>query len=105
RRPFELNYRSQLAGFHKLEDLPFFLQEIRGADYRHERLLAPTEDLLRGYQKKKLTWAEYETEFLSLITERRIEERLDRRIFNVPAVLLCSETTAVRCHRRLVLEY
>ena len=38
-------------------------------------------------------------------TQRRIESRLDRSFFEGPTVLLCSEATAERCHRRLVLEY
>jgi hypothetical protein len=39
------------------------------------------------------------------MAERRIETRLDRSIFEIPTTLLCSEATADRCHRRLVLEY
>jgi uncharacterized protein (DUF488 family) len=30
---------------------------------------------------------------------------LDRNLFDVPTVLLCSEARAEHCHRRLVLEY
>ena len=41
-----LNNVSQLAGFAKREDLLFFLKEICGADYRHEPLLAPTQEIL-----------------------------------------------------------
>ena len=100
-----LNNSSQLAGFTKREDLQFFLQEIRGADYRHEPLLAPTQVILDEYKKKKGPWAEYETRFLALMADRKIEERVDRALFAVPTVLLCSEPTAERCHRRLVLEY
>lgn len=100
-----LNNSSQLAGFTKREDLPFFLRELCAAEYRHERLLAPTEDLLRAYQKKVMTWQAYEQAFIHLMSERRIEEKIDRELFVVPTVLLCSETKADRCHRRLVLEY
>ena len=32
-----LNNVSQLAGFSKRDDLAYFLREIVGADYRHER--------------------------------------------------------------------
>ena len=40
------------------------------------------------------------------MAERRIEENLDRERFaTTPTELLCSERTAERCHRRLVLEY
>jgi uncharacterized protein (DUF488 family) len=36
-----LNNTSQLAGFAKAKDLPYFLQELVGATYEHEPLLAP----------------------------------------------------------------
>jgi uncharacterized protein (DUF488 family) len=99
-----LNNVSQLAGFAKRQDLPFFLQEICQAEYRHEPLLVPTQDILDSY-KKKGSWPEYESKFLALLAERRIEEALDRSLFSIPTVLLCSEPTPERCHRRLVLDY
>jgi len=33
------------------------------------------------------------------------EENVNRQLFTLPTVLLCSEATAEHCHRRLVLEY
>lgn len=95
---------SQLAGFTKRDDLAFFVREICGADYVHELLLAPTAELLDAV-KKGGSWAEYETGFCKLITERKIETAVDRHLFDVPAVLLCSEPTADQCHRRLVAEH
>lgn len=100
-----LNNVSQLAGFAKRDDLIFFLSEICGADYRHEILLAPTQQMLDGYKKEKGSWDEYESRFLALMAERRIEENLDKTLFEIPTVLLCSEPTPEHCHRRLVLEY
>jgi uncharacterized protein (DUF488 family) len=100
-----LNNISQLAGFAKREDLAFFLKQLCAADYIHEPLLAPTQEMLDGYKKKKGRWEEYEGQFRSLMAERRIEDNIDRTLFDVPTVLLCSEPTPVRCHRRLVLEY
>lgn len=100
-----LNNTSQLAGFTKRDDLPFFLKEICGAEYVHEPLLAPTQELLDEYRKENGDWQRYEQRFLRLMAERRIEEQLDRRLFDVPTALLCSETTPDRCHRRLVVEY
>jgi uncharacterized protein (DUF488 family) len=100
-----LNNSSQLAGFTKREDLPFFLTEICGAAYRHEPLLAPTQELLDRYRKEKGGWDDYQRRFLALLTERRVETVLNRAIFDLPTVLLCSETTAEHCHRRLVCEY
>jgi uncharacterized protein (DUF488 family) len=100
-----LNNSSQLAGFSKRDDLQYFLHEILGAEYLHEPLLAPTQEILDTYKKRKGNWDAYEREFVALMRERQIEERLDRHLFEVPTVLLCSEATAEHCHRRLVLDY
>ncbi len=100
-----LNNVSQLAGFTKREDLAFFLKEICGADYVHDPSLAPTQEMLDAYKKNQGDWAEYERQFRALIVQRKIDENLDRRLFSVPTVLLCSEPTPEHCHRRLVLEY
>jgi uncharacterized protein (DUF488 family) len=100
-----LNNTSQLAGFAKRDDLEFFLREICRAEYVHEPLLAPTQKMLDAYKKGRGAWEEYEGRFLALMKEREIERNLDRAPFEVPSVLLCSEETAVHCHRRLVLEY
>ncbi len=100
-----LNNKSQLAAFTKRNDLPFFLRELCGADYIHEPLLAPTKEILDDYKKRKGSWQEYETRFFALLAERKIEDKIDRNLFEQPTVLLCSEPTAEYCHRRLVLEY
>ena len=100
-----LNNSSQLAGFTKKADLAFFLKEICGIEYLHEPLLAPTQDMFRAYKKEKGNWSDYEQRFLALMQERKVEERIDPRLFAIPTVLLCSEVTAEHCHRRLVLEY
>lgn len=100
-----LNNSSQLAGFTKRDDLPFFLRELCGAEYLHEPLLTPTQDILDAYKKRKGTWRSYERSFLRLLAERRVEQRLSRDLFASPTVLLCSEPTPEHCHRRLVCEY
>ncbi len=99
-----LNNSSQLAGFARRADLPFFLKELCGAEYIYEPRLAPTRKILEAYRKGG-GWPDYERDFLDLMRERRIEDKLDRNLFEVPTVLLCSETTPEHCHRRLVLEY
>jgi uncharacterized protein (DUF488 family) len=100
-----LQNSSQLAGFAKRGDLEFFLREICAIEYIHEPLLAPTKEILDAYKKRKGSWDDYVREFTSLMKERRIEEVLDRKIFDVPTALLCSEKMPEHCHRRLVLEY
>ena len=101
-----LNNTSQLAAYAKRDDLRFFLREICDADYEHEPMLAPTQEMLDAYKKHKGSWQAYEEQFMNLMAERRIEQHLDRERFETtPTVLLCSEHTPEHCHRRLVLEY
>ena len=100
-----LNNVSQLAGFTKRDDLAFFMNELCDATYKHEPLLAPTQVLLDEYKKRHGSWANYESGFLQLMADRRVEERLDPSLFSHSTVLLCSEPTPERCHRRLVVEY
>jgi hypothetical protein len=47
--------------------------------------------MLDEYKKHKGSWEEYEREFLALMAERKIEERLDPAVFSVPTALDCSE--------------
>ncbi|HWF32180.1 MAG TPA: DUF488 domain-containing protein [Solirubrobacteraceae bacterium] len=100
-----LNNTSQLAGFAKAKDLPYFLRELVGAGYAHEPLLAPTQALLDEYKKRNGEWSDYEAKFLALMEERQIERVLAISDFEQPTALLCSEATAEHCHRRLVCEY
>lgn len=100
-----LNNTSQLAGFAKRDDLRFFLREICRADYLHEPKLAPTKEILDDYKKKRMSWEEYETRFVDLMIERGVENSIDRRLFDVPTVLMCSEPSPDCCHRRLAAEY
>ena len=99
-----LNNVSRLAGFARRADLPFFLKELCDAEYVYEPLLTPTREILDAYRQGG-EWADYAKAFLELLKERRIEEALDKSLFDVPAVLLCSEAGPEQCHRRLVLEY
>jgi len=99
-----LNNASRLAGFARRADLPFLLERLCGAEYLHDRRLAPTHEILQAYRKGG-SWTGYERAFLDLLRERRVEEASDRDLFEVPTVLLCSEAEPEHCHRRLVLEY
>lgn len=100
-----LNNSSQLAGFAKARDLPYFLRELIGASYEHEPRLAPTQELLDEYKKRTGDWSQYEARFLELMNSRQIETFLAISDFQKPTALLCSEPTAENCHRRLVCEY
>jgi uncharacterized protein (DUF488 family) len=99
-----LNNSSQLAGFAKKDDLRYFLKAIANIDYMHMPVLAPSEEMLTEYKKKKGDWQTYEKNFLALMEERRIENTIIPSDLD-QACLLCSEHIPEHCHRRLVAEY
>lgn len=99
-----LNNVSQLAGFAKKNDLKYFLKEICHIDYIHVPEFAPTKDILDVYKKHNSDWNFYQEQFLQLIEERHIENRLSKDTLN-NGCLLCSEDKPEHCHRRLVAEY
>lgn len=100
-----LNNTSQLAGFAKQPDLRYFLREICGISYEQEPLLAPTREILDAYKKSKTGWETYTDAYLALMRSRNVETAISQEGFLRKTVLLCSEATADRCHRRLALEY
>jgi len=99
-----LHNTSQLAGFAKADDLAYFLKRIGGIQYVHQPLLAPTDNILKVYKKDKGDWGVYQDQFLQLMKERKIEQRLKPEML-AGACFLCSEPTPHHCHRRLVCEY
>jgi uncharacterized protein (DUF488 family) len=99
-----LSNTSQLAGFAKKQDLPFFLDRLCGAAYREMPELAPEPDLFKRYKAKELTWDDFAAAYVELIAKRRVENNLDVDLFR-SACLLCSEHLPHQCHRRLALEY
>jgi uncharacterized protein (DUF488 family) len=99
-----LSNTSQLAGFAKKQDLPFFLDRLCGAAYREMPELAPEPDLFKRYKAKELTWDDFAAAYVELIAKRRVESSLDVDLFR-SACLLCSEHLPHHCHRRLALEY
>lgn len=95
---------SQLAGFAKRDDLIFFLRELCNCDYKHVPFFAPTKEILDAYKNKQIDWNEYVHRFSRLIKDRKIETKITLGELN-NSCLLCSESTAEQCHRRLVAEY
>ena len=106
RRVVDIRLRpgGQLSGFAKQDDLVYFLRELCGMDYLHMPELSPTHPILEGLRKGHRHWPTYEREFLALMEERRVAETVDREAL-ANAVLLCSEDSPERCHRRLVAEH
>lgn len=99
-----LNNVSQLAGFSKRDDLQFFCESILSMGYVHLPELAPTQAMLDEYTKNHGDWTQYETKFLTLMADRKVEDTLAREVID-GGCLLCSEPTPEHCHRRLVAEY
>jgi uncharacterized protein (DUF488 family) len=99
-----LNNVSQLAGFTKKDDLRYFTTALCNIEYVHLPLLAPTQDILDAYKKRKGDWNVYERQFLDLMKERHIEDKASRETLD-GGCLLCSEEKPHHCHRRLVAEY
>src|SRR5215813_1358302 len=84
-----LNNVSQLAGFTKKQDLIYFLKHICGMDYTHLPDLAPTQEMLADYKKRRGSWEAYERQFLDLMRQRRIEEKVSKEAL-ADGCLLCS---------------
>ncbi len=101
-----LQNTSQLAGFTKKDDLPFFLTEILGAHYSHEPLLAPEEAAFKAYRKGELDWKGFRKAYMKLAADRSMDTVVDwKKVLRRRTVLLCSEPEAEHCHRHFLVEY
>lgn len=101
-----LHNTSQMAGFTKKRDLPYFLETICNCKYEHYANYAPTENILSDWRKKRITWPEYEAKYIALMTQRNAVKEfmiLYDGIYD-PVCLLCSEPKPTHCHRRLFAE-
>lgn len=100
-----LNNKSQLAGFAKGDDLPYFLSELCHCEYRHCLEFAPTKEILDAYKNKRISWNEYEDQYAVLMNQRGNHlDFIDRFSEYTHICLLCSEPTPEHCHRRLLAE-
>lgn len=99
-----LNNTSQLSGYAKKDDLQYIM-ELVGINYFHDISLAPSDELLEGYKKKKISWTEYERRYIDILNNRNINQQVNRIIDNRVVCFLCSEDKPERCHRRLLVNY
>lgn len=103
-----LNNKSQLAGFAKSPDIGWFLDRLCGIEYLYDDYFAPTEEILKAYQKHEIDWNGYETMFSQLMEKRNITGYIAKEYTQYKGkkiCLLCSEPTPEQCHRRLVAGY
>lgn len=94
---------SQLAGFAKGSDLPYFLKVSADIKYESIESLAPTKDLLKQYRSKEISWGIFEELYLKQIRTSEVLNSLKPSDFD-KACLLCSESSPEKCHRRLLAE-
>lgn len=99
-----LKNTSQLSGFTKRNDLKYFLSTILNMEYYWIPEFAPSEPILKEYRKTK-DWNKYEFSYIELIKSRQSERKINLKLLEEGAVLLCSEPKADHCHRRLAAEY
>ncbi len=88
--------------------VPFYsgesLAAALGPLYQYHPEFAPTAKILAGYKDGRITWADYKQMYRELLITRRPtagvnSDALDR------ICLLCTEKSALQCHRRLAAEY
>ena len=80
------------------------LAYVLGNRYEYHSEFAPTSDILAGYKDKKISWDEYEKMYRELLQKRNPLQNCD--ILKLDRIcLLCTEKSAIQCHRRLAAEY
>ncbi|MEI6138773.1 MAG: DUF488 domain-containing protein [Mariniphaga sp.] len=105
-----LNPNGQLSRFAFEKDLPYFLDKlVDGCKYVHRVDLAPENELLKEVRIKGSAMSKdyklFEKAFKQqLQSESKIENFVAQFKKYQNVVLLCSEPTTEKCHRRLVCE-
>ena len=103
-----LSPNGQLSRFAFEKDLPYFLNNlVDGCKYVHRVDLAPKNELLKEIRTKGSAMSKdyklFEKEFYQYLEkESDIENFVEQFNKYQNVVLLCSEHTAEKCHRRLV---
>ena len=105
-----LNPNGQLSRFAFEKDLPYFLDKlVDGCKYAHRVDLAPKKDLLMEVRDKKNPMSK-DYRLFEAAFNRQLEKESNIGSFVSQfgkferVVLLCSEPTTEKCHRRLVSE-
>jgi uncharacterized protein (DUF488 family) len=103
-----LNPNGQLSRFAFEKDLPFFLDKLAdGCKYAHRVDLAPQTELLKEVRTKGSAMSKdyklFEKEFNQYLEKKsNIGNFVAQFKIYQNVVLLCSEHTTEKCHRRLV---
>ncbi len=105
-----LNPNGQLSRFAFEKDLPYFLNKLAdGCKYVHRVDLSPQKELLKEVRTKgsdmNKDYKLFEIDFNKYIEEESdIENFVEQFKKYQNVVLLCSEHTTEKCHRRLVCD-
>ena len=99
-----LNNNSQLAGFTKKGNIEYFVEKLTRLEYVELSSLAPEKEMFQQYRKDG-DWDLYESRYIRLMERRSVLESIERGLLAEGVVLLCSERTPEKCHRRLAAEY
>ena len=99
-----LNNNSQLAGFTKKGNIEYFIEKLTKLEYLELPLLTPEKEMFQQYRKDG-DWDLYESRYNQLLDERTAAETIDPALLDNGVILLCSERTPEKCHRRLAAEY
>lgn len=105
-----LNPNGQLSRFAFEKDLPYFLDKlVDGCKYAHRVDLAPKKELLMEVRDKKNPMSkDYRLFEVAFNRQLEKESNIDNFVSQFGkyerVVLLCSEPTTEKCHRRLVSE-
>lgn len=103
-----LNPNGQLSRFAFEKDLPYFLSELSdGCKYCHRTDLAPTKELLKEVREKDSPMHKdyklFETAYIEqLESKSKISNFVHEFGKYENVVLLCSEPTNEKCHRRVL---
>lgn len=105
-----LNPNGQLSRFAFEKDLPYFLSELcNDCAYSHRIDLAPTKELLKEVRDKDCVMSKnyklFEVAYKKqLVTKSKIANFVEEYGKYQNVVLLCSEPTNEKCHRRVLSE-
>lgn len=88
--------------------VPFYsvinLRAVLSLRYEYHPEFAPSTEILTDYKDGRITWPDYERMYRKLLTTRHLTARLTPSDLD-RICLLCTEKSALQCHRRLAAEY
>ena len=91
-----LHNTNQLAGFTKERDLDYFVHTIVHADYVHDTLFAPAQDVLGVYLKGKLPYEQFFADYRAEMEERDAIPQFLQRYGEYDSIALVGTATHKR---------